>query len=151
MAFSARHRYPGQAGGCGSGKPPKKAPVIVVMETANALDISPFLEHPRVGALVHAGVFADSPGVADILFGDRVPAGRTIQTVYDSAWQWSISSLDMTMRLGPSLFPRPDCTEPHAAQCPNATNQGRMSQDILPSLFPIASLSKLLKQTMFRF
>ena len=60
--------------------------------------------------------------MADVIFGAKVPAGRTIQTIYDSAWQNSVSIFDMGMRPGPSDFPRPDCS---AEQCPNATNPGR--------------------------
>ena len=98
--------------------------------TANALDISPILANPDVGAVLHAGVPSMATrGVVDVLFGDAVPAGRTIATVHDAgAWQGQVSILDMGMRPGPSPFPRPDCPAhtakgPHA--CPNATNPGR--------------------------
>ena len=100
-------------------------PIVVVTITANAIDVSPLLANPQVGAILHAGIPSmATAGVADVLFGDVVPAGRTIQTIYPPDWQNSISILDMGMRPGPSLFPRPDCQQPHQ-KCPNATNQGR--------------------------
>lgn len=69
-----------------------KKPVIVVTITANALDIAAILQNPKVGAVLHAGAPAESSmGAADLIFGHKVPAGRTIQTIYDNAWQDSIS------------------------------------------------------------
>ena len=60
-----------------------KIPVVVVTMTANALDIAKILKNPRVGAVLHAGEPADSSlGVADCIFGHRVPAGRMVQTIY---------------------------------------------------------------------
>jgi hypothetical protein len=60
-----------------------KHPVVVVTMTASALDIADILQNPKVGAVLHAGEPADSSlGVADCIFGAKVPAGRTIQTVY---------------------------------------------------------------------
>ena len=105
-----------------------RTPVIVVTITASALDIAPILANPRIGAVLHAGEPADSSaGVADLIFGRTVPAGRTVETIYENTWQDSISILDMGMRPGPSDFPRPDCQPPRAGQppCPNATNPGR--------------------------
>lgn len=102
-----------------------KNPVVVVTVTANAIDIGPILNDPRVGAVVHAGQPSDSSlGVGDVLFGSKVPAGRAVQTVYDSAWQYDLSIFDMNMRPGISQFPRPDCAKPFT-DCKNGTNPGR--------------------------
>ena len=76
-----------------------KKPIVVVTVTANAIDIQPVLDNPKVGGVVHAGQPADSSlGVGDVLFGAKVPAGRTIQTVYPSSWQYGLSIFDMNMR-----------------------------------------------------
>ena len=116
-----------------------KNPVVVVMITANALDISAILNDDKVGAVVHAGMPSDSSlGVGDVLFGKKVPAGRMIQTVYPTGWQGSLSIMDMGMRPGKSDYPRPDCGK-RASVCKknpsacgnrtecttNATNAGR--------------------------
>jgi beta-D-xylosidase 4 len=78
-------------------------PITVVTVTASALDIAAILQNVNVGAVLHAGEPADSSlGVADVIFGKRVPAGRMVQTVYPNTWQNSISILDMGMRPGPS-------------------------------------------------
>ena len=114
-------------------------PVVVVMVTGNALDVSPILANDKVGAVVHVGQPSDSSlGVGDVLFGEKVPAGRMVQTIYPTEWQGSLSILDMGMRPGPSDFPRPDCLKlpsvckqtPSACgnrtECmKNATNAGR--------------------------
>jgi hypothetical protein len=105
-----------------------KLPVVVVTITASALELATVLRNDKVGAVVHAGEPADSSlGIADILFGKRVPAGRMVQTIYPDGWQNSVSILDMGMRPGPSDFPRPDCPKPREGDppCPNATNLGR--------------------------
>jgi hypothetical protein len=60
-----------------------KLPVVIVTMTASALDISSILRNPNVGAILHVGEPADSSlGVADCIFGARVPAGRMVQTIY---------------------------------------------------------------------
>eukprot|EP00937_MAST-01D_sp_MAST-1D-sp2_P000103 g103.t1 len=111
-------------------------PVVVVTLTAVPLDLSPLLAHPRVGAVLHAGQPSiNTPGVADVLFGVRSPAGRAVQTVYPAAYQDQVSPFDFNMRPGPSKWPRPDspgpCTDPMVApivpnaNCTLGTNPGR--------------------------
>merc|ERR1719482_1407978 len=105
-----------------------KAPVAVVMLTSVPLDISGVLANPKVGAVLHAGqVSVLTLGLGDLLFGKRVPAGRTVQTVYPAAYADQVSIFDFNMRPGPSTWPRPDCG--HAATsgspCPAGTNPGR--------------------------
>lgn len=57
-----------------------KSPVIVVTITASALELASVLGNSKVGAVLHAGEPADSSlGIADIIFGKRVPAGRMIR------------------------------------------------------------------------
>ena len=51
------------------------------------LDISPLMRHPAVKAILHAGQpSVNSLGVADVLFGRRVPAGRTVTTMMPAAF-----------------------------------------------------------------
>ncbi len=102
-----------------------RRPVIVVTLTAVPYDLTPLLKNPKVGAILHAGQpSVQTAGVADVLFGIKSPAGRTIQTVYPSNYQDEISIFDFNMRPGPSTWPRPDCKGPPAS-CPRGTNPGR--------------------------
>merc|ERR1712038_637535 len=103
-----------------------KKPIIVVTLTAVPLDISELLSNPKVGAILHAGQpSVTTLGIGDVLFGKKVPAGRTIQTILPGSYVDTISIFDMGMRPGPSSFPRPDCPERPASRCPNAINPGR--------------------------
>ena len=103
-------------------------PVTVVMMTAVPLDLTALMANPKVGAIVHAGQpSVQQMGVGDVLFGGKVPAGRTIQTVYPEAYGDEVSIFDFNMRPGPSLFPRPDCSPANvkAGTCPPGSNPGR--------------------------
>lgn len=103
-----------------------KAPITVTMLTATPLDISAILANPKVGAVLHLGQPAVAiRGAGDVLYGIRSPAGRTIQTVYPSAYATQVSIYDFNMRPGPSAFPAPGCTQRPASVCPNGTNPGR--------------------------
>jgi len=103
-----------------------RKPVIVVLLTANPLDISSLLSNPKVGAILHVGQpSVQTLGIGDLLFGHAVPAGRTVQTFYPSSYAGEISIFDMGMRPGPSDYPRPDCPLRPATSCPKATNPGR--------------------------
>merc|ERR1711865_750564 len=94
--------------------------------TAAPLDLSAVLANPKVGAVLHLGQPSVTVlGVGEILYGDKSPAGRTIQTVYESSYQDEISIFDFGMRPGPSTFARPDCTNHNESQCPRGTNPGR--------------------------
>jgi len=102
-------------------------PVVLVMFTANPLDLTDVLAHENIGAVLHVG----QPGIniyaaGDLIFGKRSPAGRTIQTVYKKEYADQISIFDFNMRPGPSEFPRPDCTTPDDLDsCERGTNPGR--------------------------
>lgn len=103
-----------------------KKPVVVVVLTATPLDLSAVLANQKVGAVLHLGQPSVAVlGAGDVLYGDRSPAGRTIQTIYESSYQNQISIFDFNMRPGPSTFARPDCTNHDVDQCPRGTNPGR--------------------------
>ena len=52
------------------------APLIVLILSAVPLDITPLLEHPKVGALLHLGQpSVQTAGAADVIFGAVSPAG----------------------------------------------------------------------------
>lgn len=80
-----------------------RRPVVVVLLTATPLDISSLLADARVGAVLHAGQpSVQTLGLGDLLFGRRVPAGRTVQTVLPASYADQISIFDFNMRPGPS-------------------------------------------------
>merc|ERR1712054_213334 len=94
--------------------------------TATPLDASDLLTNPKIGAVLLLGQPSVTVlGVGEIIYGDKSPAGRTIQTIYESSYQDQISIFDFNMRPGPSAFARPDCTNQDEKQCPRGTNPGR--------------------------
>ena len=96
-----------------------KQPLVVVLFTATPLDISALLANPRVGAVLHVGQPSVTVlAVAELLYGKVSPAGRTVQTFYNAAYQNEISIFDFGMRPGESTFVRPDCTTPNGTGCP---------------------------------
>jgi len=102
-----------------------KKPIVVVIMTGGAVDVTDLLANAKVGAVLHVGQPSVTVlGVGDLIFGKYVPAGRMLQTIYPASFADEVSIFDMGMRPGPSDYPRPDCTKP-MAQCPNATNPGR--------------------------
>lgn len=103
-----------------------KKQVLVVVMTATPLDLSAVLSNAKVGAVLHLGQPSVTVlGVGEIIYGDKSPAGRMIQTVYESSYQDQISIFDFGMRPGPSPFARPDCTNHDSSKCPRGTNPGR--------------------------
>ncbi len=65
-----------------------RKPVIVVTFTAVPLDLTPLLMNNKIGAILHVGhPSVTTPGIGDILFGRKVPAGRTIQTILPASYQ----------------------------------------------------------------
>ena len=88
-------------------------PVVVVTLTAVPLDLTPLLDNPQVGAILHAGQpSVQTLGIGDILFGAVSPSGRAVQTVYPESYQNEVSPFDFNMRPGPSKWPRPDSPGP---------------------------------------
>jgi len=103
-----------------------KKPVIVVHFSAVPLDLSAVLSNPKVGAVLHVGQpSVQTLGIGDLLFGVKVPAGRTVQTFLPASYAAEISIFDFNMRPGPSTWPRPDCTTQPPSNCPLGTNPGR--------------------------
>lgn len=105
-----------------------KNPIVVVLLTATPLDISELLSHPKVGAVLHVGQPSVAVvGLGDVLFGQKPPAGRMVQTFYPKAYADEISIFDFNMRPGTSAWPRPDCQPEDGdfRRCPRGTNPGR--------------------------
>jgi len=103
-----------------------KKPVIIVLFTATPLDLSDAMSNAKVGAILHVGQpSVQTLGIGDLLFGMKVPAGRTVQTILPASYAQEISIFDFNMRPGPSVWPRPDCTIQPPTNCPNGTNPGR--------------------------
>ena len=103
-----------------------KSPIIAVLLTATPLDLSALKNDRRVGAIVHAG----QPGVqgnlvGEIIYGQRNPSGRLVQTVYPASYADEISIFDFGMPPGESAFPRPDCDMIDQKKCPRGSNPGR--------------------------
>ena len=66
-------------------------PVVVVTLTAVPLDLTPLLQNPKIGAILHAGQPSiQTHGVADVLVGERSPAGRVVQTIYPESYQHQV-------------------------------------------------------------
>ena len=109
-----------------------KSPVTVVIFCANPLDISALLSNPKIGAVIHVGQPSITIyGIAEVLFGMKSPAGRTIQTIYPASYADEISIFDFNMRPGPSDYARPDCTT--KTGCKMGTNPGVSRSTRCPS------------------
>ena len=86
-----------------------KTPITVVILTGGAIDTAAMLKNDKVGAVIHAGQPSVTVlGVGDLIFGDEVPAGRMIQTIYPGDYINEVSIFDMNMRPGPSEWPIPN-------------------------------------------
>jgi beta-glucosidase-like glycosyl hydrolase len=86
----------------------KRIPVVAVILTAGAIDVTPLLLNDAVGAVLSAGQPSTAVlGVGDVLFAKdgAGPAGRMVQTVYPADFIDSVSAFDMAMRPGPSVWP----------------------------------------------
>jgi pre-mRNA-splicing factor SYF2/beta-D-xylosidase 4 len=102
------------------------APITIVLFTANPLDVSAWMANPKIGAVLLVGQPSVGVlGVANVLFGGKAPAGRTVQTVYPEAYANEISIFDFNMRPGPSAYDRPDCPREDWGKCEKGTNPGR--------------------------
>jgi beta-D-xylosidase 4 len=75
-----------------------KRKVILVLFTANPLDLSAQLANPNIGAILHVGhPSIQTLGIGDVLFGKRVPAGRLVQTVLPQSYANEISIFDFNV------------------------------------------------------
>ncbi len=102
-----------------------KNPILVVVLTAGAVDVSGLMSNDKIGAVLQAGQpSVQVLGVGDLIYGKRVPAGRMVQMIYPSSYTNEISIFDMNMRPGPSEWPAPGCSKP-IDQCPKGKNPGR--------------------------
>ena len=105
-------------------------PIIVITLTATPLDLTPVLSNPKVGAVLHLGQpSVQTNGALPILFGERSPAGRAIQTVYPAEYGDMISIFDFNMRPGAptsaAARPRPHHTAPHGIRVTSSLTAGR--------------------------
>lgn len=77
-----------------------QTPVIIVVVTGGALDLSEYKNDPRVGSIIWAGYIGQSAGlaIADVLFGKYNPSGRLTQTFYDNSYLERVVKQDMNMR-----------------------------------------------------
>lgn len=75
-------------------------PVILVLVSGGAIDLSQYKNDPRVGAILWAGYIGQTAGeaIADVLFGNYNPSGRLTQTFYDSSFLEQMDIKDMNMR-----------------------------------------------------
>lgn len=75
-------------------------PVALLLLSGGCVDVSAFQADPRVGAIVWAGYPGQAGGeaIADALFGEFSPAGRTTQTWYPAEYIEQVSMFDMGFR-----------------------------------------------------
>ena len=89
-----------------------KGPVVALVQSGGAMDISPLLANPKVAAILIAG----QPSVqivaaGDIAFGRTLdgrpvaPAARMSQMTYPADYVNQVSMFDFGMRPGPSAWP----------------------------------------------
>ncbi|EQC24992.1 hypothetical protein SDRG_17112 [Saprolegnia diclina VS20] len=76
------------------------SPIVVVLLTGGAVDLSEIKQHRNVGAIVYAGYLGQAGGsaIADVLFGAVNPSGRLPQTLYPASFVDEIAISDMNMR-----------------------------------------------------
>jgi xylan 1,4-beta-xylosidase len=65
-----------------------KGPVIVVVMAGGAVDLSQVVANSKVDAILWVGYPGQSGGqaLAEIVFGDAVPSGRTVYSFYNSSF-----------------------------------------------------------------
>lgn len=75
-------------------------PIVIVVISGGAVDLSPYKYHPKVGAIVFGGYLGQAGGqaIADVLFGKYNPSGRLTQTFYSAEYTQVMSIYDMHMR-----------------------------------------------------
>lgn len=130
-----------------------KEPIVVIVFSAVALDLSDVLSNPKVGAVLYAGQPSVAiVGLGDVLFGLKSPAGRMVQTLYPKAYADQISIFDFNMRPGPSTWPRPDCkasSSQNYSHCPHGTNPGRTHRFYVDK--PVVPFGFGLSYTSFKY
>jgi hypothetical protein len=89
-----------------------KKPVVAIVASGGAMDVSSLLANPKIGAILIVG----SPsiqivGAGDVIFGATLdgravsPAGRMSQMTYPADYVNQVSMFDFGMRPGPSAWP----------------------------------------------
>ena len=89
-----------------------KGPVVAILFSGGAVDVTPLLANARIHAVVHAGQpSVQVVGTLDVVFGadpsgkQVSAAGRMSQTIYGGAFVNEVSMFDFGMRPGPSVWP----------------------------------------------
>lgn len=81
-------------------------PVVVVLLSGGALDVSPLLQNDKVGAILYTGQPSVTQlAVGDLIFGRVSPSGRMVQTTYPASFVNEVSLFELGMRPGPSYWP----------------------------------------------
>lgn len=75
-------------------------PVVMIVISGGAVDLSEYKNDPRVGAIIWAGYIGQSGGeaIVNVLFGNYNPSGRLTQTFYDNSYLERVRKQDMNMR-----------------------------------------------------
>ena len=89
-----------------------KGPVVALVMSGGAMDVSPLLANDKIGAVVHCGQMSSQiVGVGDVIFGKTpdgravAPAARMSQMTYPADIVNQVSMFDFGMRPGPSAWP----------------------------------------------
>jgi beta-glucosidase-like glycosyl hydrolase len=82
----------------------KKVPCVVVVMAGGSLDLTAIAASPNVDAILWTGYPGPYGGdaVAETIFGDNVPAGRMVITLYPASFASAVSMFDMGMRPSPT-------------------------------------------------
>jgi beta-glucosidase-like glycosyl hydrolase len=83
-----------------------KGPCILVIMAGGSVDISAELGNANIGAIIWAGYPGQAGGeaLAQTIFGDNVPSGRLVQTLYPGNFPDMVSFFEYNVRPGPSQF-----------------------------------------------
>ena len=89
-----------------------KNPVVALVMSGGAMDISALLANDKIGAIIHCGQMSTQiVGVGDVIFGATpdgravAPAARMSQMTYPADYVNQVSMFDFGMRPGPSQWP----------------------------------------------
>ena len=89
-----------------------RGPVVAIVFSGGATDVTPLLSNPKVSAVVYAGYpSVQVVGTLDVVFGATptghkvAAAGRMSQSTYGAAYVSEVSMFDFGMRPGKSVWP----------------------------------------------
>lgn len=87
-------------------------PVVAIVQSGGAMDISTLLTNPKIAAILVCGQpSVQVVGAGDVIFGQTLdgrpvaPAGRMSQMTYPADYVNQVSMFDFGMRPGPSAWP----------------------------------------------